>query len=185
MRHENRLAKLEQTIRAITDIEYAIKINNITVEIKRLICPGNTTKTIIKHESPYHAVMACQEFIRKRGKNFIPNCQFDNFMDLYPEVKDDFPIMHDMIYPYYGERKSIFQYALRHILLYHHTAAFIYGADHNAYAARRHPAEHAFEQLMQAKNAEQSQADLLAVLLAHSKKMRKEGVVDASTNNAH
>lgn len=149
-----RIAELETTIQAAyIGGKYCIKINNSTAEIARIIAPGNIKTTVDEYASPHEVVRAVEGFILKRRLHTHPICRFDNIVDLYPEAAtmfEDCEPMQDRLRPYYGrDDVSIYQYELRHILLYRHAAALVYGTDHNAYVVGNHPAQTWFEAVMQ------------------------------------
>ena len=165
----NRLAAVETSIRT-TSIRrnYCITIKNALVETTKIVSPGNFKKTIKEYNSPLEAVLATERFILQRRLNILPYCQFDNIIDLYPEAAsafDDLAPIKDLLHPYYGrDGLSIYQYELRHILIYRHSAACIYASDHNTYATGEHPDQYQFEALMQSDDAVQSQIDLLTLI---------------------
>ena len=157
--------------------DYIIKINNATVEVTRIISPGKYSETVTEHASPYEAVAAAEAFILKRRLNLIPHCRFDNIAELYPEALSAFehysPIK-GLLSPYYGrEDISISQFELRHILIYRHAAALVYGTDHNAYVSGEHPDAEWFEAIMQPDDRAASQIALLTLVL--SREMHKSG----------
>ena len=164
---DSRLAALELKV-ATYGGEYIIKINNSTVEITKIINPGNIRKTVDEYDSPLEAVRACEDFILRRRLNIIPYCRFDNIIDIYPEVADifeDIGPIKSLLHPSYGrDGLSVHQFELRHILPYRHVAALVYGDNHNAYAVGEHPDTEQFEALM-SLGAVESQIALIGILL--------------------
>ena len=165
---KKRLELVEANIRAVNSSgEYVVKIYNSNVEIHKIICPGNIKREYKEYSSPFAAIKAVEEYILKRRIIQQPICRFDNIIDIYPEASEvfkDYCPIQDLLSPYYGEIKSVYKYELRHILIYHHAAACVYGSDHNAYAVGKHPDAEWFEKIMDMEPVE-SQIALLNVIL--------------------
>jgi len=176
-----RLEAIESLFRAARS-DFIIHITNNKVkivEIPEIIRPGRESKwgkTIVtekEYDSPLEAVDAIRDMLyTQKHRRASVTCKFDDIIAaLYPEVAGaftDFTPIKSMLSPLYGyNNPSRREYELRHIQLYHHAAWCTYHAEHNKYAENEHDDADWFESLMQSDDPDQSQIDLLNVVLQY------------------